>query len=331
MKMWSYVLTGALAVGLALSGMDAEAARRMGGGKSMGKQSSNVMQRDANPSTPAAPSAPAGQSAQAAKPMGAAPAAAAPRKPWGAMLGGLAAGLGLAWLASSLGLGAAFGNILLVALVAMLAMAALAWFMRRRAQQGAGMQRTPYAMAGAGAAYAPSPVPVATPPAYNQPSAGNAASWGAPASGGSMIGSRLQSGNVGNTSSWSIPADFDVPRFVDSAKQAFVALQAAWDKGNVGQLQSMMTDGMLREVRQQLAERDQHSGGASNHTHVAALHAQLLGIEDLGNEWLASVEFSGSIQEAPDQAAEPFREVWNMAKPKDGSAGWMVAGIQALH
>ncbi|WP_258286652.1 hypothetical protein, partial [Escherichia ruysiae] len=87
--------------------LDADA-RRLGGGKSIGKQSSNVTQRDAA-TPPAAPAAPTQNAAgtTAAKPA-AAPntAAAAPRKPWGAMLGGLAAGLGLAWLASSLGLGA---------------------------------------------------------------------------------------------------------------------------------------------------------------------------------------------------------------------------------
>ncbi|MCB1975070.1 MAG: Tim44 domain-containing protein, partial [Burkholderiaceae bacterium] len=62
---------------------DAEA-RRMGGGKSFGQQSSNVTQRNAAPATPAGPT----QNAAAAKPgaPAAAPAAAAPKKPWGAML-----------------------------------------------------------------------------------------------------------------------------------------------------------------------------------------------------------------------------------------------------
>eukprot|EP01041_Mallomonas_annulata_P032709 gene32709-55230_t len=90
MKLWAL----GLALVLSLSGINAEAAKRLGGGKSFGKQSSNVTQREAKPATPAAPAA--------------SPAAAAPRKPWGAMLGGLAAGLGLAWLASSLGMGEAF-------------------------------------------------------------------------------------------------------------------------------------------------------------------------------------------------------------------------------
>ena len=89
-------------------------AKRMGGGGSFGRQSGNVTQRQATP--PAAPS----QATNAANTAGAAGAATA-RKPWTGMLGGLAAGLGLAWLAHSLGLGAAFGNILLIGLLVLAA------------------------------------------------------------------------------------------------------------------------------------------------------------------------------------------------------------------
>ena len=106
-------------------------AKRLGGGKSMGQQSSNVTQRDATP--PAAPGAPTQNAAAPAKP--ATPAAApqaAPKKPWGAMLGGLAAGLGLAWLAHSLGMGEGFGQFLLVLLVAVAAFAVIRMVMRGR-------------------------------------------------------------------------------------------------------------------------------------------------------------------------------------------------------
>ena len=109
MKFWVLVLVTVMA----LLGSDAEAARRLGGGKSVGQQSSNVTQRDAAPGAPAQ-----GAASPAQKTAPAAPAAAAPKRPWGAMLGGLAAGLGLAWLASSLGLGEGFGQILMFALLA---------------------------------------------------------------------------------------------------------------------------------------------------------------------------------------------------------------------
>ena len=100
MKYWSLVLVAFLA----MASMDADAARRLGGGGSVGKQSGNVTQREA-----AKPAAPAQNQAAPGTPA-ANPAAVAPKRPWGAMLGGLAAGLGLAWLASSLGMGAAFGQ-----------------------------------------------------------------------------------------------------------------------------------------------------------------------------------------------------------------------------
>jgi predicted lipid-binding transport protein (Tim44 family) len=38
------------------------------------------------------------------------------------------------------------------------------------------------------------------------------------------------------------------------------------------------------------------------------------------------VRFSGTAREGG--ALEPFDEVWNLAKPVDGSSGWLIAGIQ---
>jgi predicted lipid-binding transport protein (Tim44 family) len=332
-------VTGVMALSLSLISFDADAAKRMGGGKSFGKQSNNVSQRDAAPTAPAAPAA---GNAAAAKPAaaGAAGAAAAPKKPWGAMLGGLAAGLGLAWLASSLGLGEAFGQILMFGLLALAIMVAVGFFMRRRAASQNGMQpNSPFAMAGAGTGAGSQPMNAPMQRSYSPDHVGNDASarpWERnstafqaqpAATGGSLIGSRLSGGNT----NWTVPADFDAPAFLATAKQAFVTLQAAWDKNDLGTLGTMMTDEMLAEIRQQLADRAQHTGGAVNHTEVAALDAKLLGIEDMGNEWMASVEFSGMIKEDPSQSPGPFREVWNMTKPKDGSAGWLVAGLQALN
>lgn len=328
MKLWSMVLVAMLAV----VHLDADA-RRMGGGGSMGKQSSNVTQRQQTATPPAAPGAPAQQNAAnnaAPKPAAApnAPAAAA-KKPWGAMLGGLAAGLGLAWLANSLGLGAGFGNILLMALLAMVAFAVIRMVMRSR--KPAVAAGAPFAFQGAGA---PAPVEVQMPPQYNPEKVGNDASarpWeqfsaSPQQGGGSMIGSALS-----GSQNWGVPADFDVEGFLTAAKRNFNTLQAAWDKSDIATLRSMMTDGMLDEIRAQLAEREAQRGGEHpNHTEVVILEAQLLGIEVMDDAYMASVEFSGMIREEPSAGPSPFREVWNMTKPKSGTSGWLVAGLQAL-
>ena len=106
----SFVLLG--------SSMDVEA-KRLGGSKSVGKQS-NISKKEATPA--AKPAAPA-----------AAPAAAQPKKGFGmgGILGGLAAGLGIGWLLSHFGLGEAassfFMGLLMVMAVAMIGL----WLFRK--------------------------------------------------------------------------------------------------------------------------------------------------------------------------------------------------------
>lgn len=319
-----------LACVLALGSVSAEAAKRLGGGKSIGQQSSQVTKRDADVPPAAAPAA---AQAATAKPAVPPAAAAAPRKPWGAMLGGLAAGLGLAWLAHSLGLGEAFGQFLLIALMVGVVMLVIGMVLRAR-RPAVHQSNSPLAFQGVAAG-----ADVPTPKQYSPEHVGNDASarpWErnsmafdanklAAEGGGLGIGSALSGGQ-----SWGIPADFDRQGFLEAARRHFVTLQDAWDRADVATLRSMMTDGMLAEVQSQLNERESHSGGQTNKTDVVMLEAQLLGIEDLGDAYMASVEFSGMIREEPSAGPSPFREVWNMTKPRSGGSGWLVAGLQAL-
>jgi predicted lipid-binding transport protein (Tim44 family) len=92
----------------------------------------------------------------------------------------------------------------------------------------------------------------------------------------------------------------------------------------------MMTDEMLAEIQTQLAEREHSASGEIIRTEVVMLDAQLLGIEELDEEYMASVEFNGLIREDLSAGPSPFREVWNMTKPRNGRGGWLVAGVQAL-
>ena len=327
MKVWPVIFSAVFAVTLALTGASADA-KRMGGGGSFGKQSSNVTQRQAP--------ANATNSAAAAKP--AAPAAAAaPKRPWGAMLGGLAAGLGLAWLASSLGLGGAFSQIIMFALLALVVMVVVGFVMRKLKGDsgnapGATRSQPPFAFQGAGNA-----ADATTPRNYSPANVGNDASarpWErsatafegtsvTAAAGGSMIGSGLA-----GSQSWGVPAGFDAEGFLKACKANFITLQDAWDRSDIQNLRAMMTDDMLEQMKTQLTDRESHTGGVSNKTEVVMLNAQLLGIEELTDVYMASVEFSGMIREDAS-GPSPFREVWNMTKPRTGG-GWLVAGVQAL-
>lgn len=304
--------------------LDAQA-KRMGGGKSIGRQSSQVTQRQATP--PSAPTAPAAAGAKS----GQANTAGAATKPWAGMLGGLAAGLGLAWLAHALGLGAGFGNVLLVGLLVLAAIAI--WRAMQRSRQGSaatsragpgslafqGIGAARQGDAPAGASGSSGGTGAATRPWESLGARFNATT-------ASPGGSPLQGAQT-----WGIPEGFDVAGFTEAAKRNFTSVQAAWDKGDLPTLRTIMTDEMLAEIRGQLAERDRTSTPGQVHkTDVVTLDAQLLGIEELDDVFMTSVEFSGQIREDDAADAAPFREVWNMTRAKSGSGGWKLAGVQAL-
>ena len=121
-------------------------------------------------------------------------------------------------------------------------------------------------------------------------------------------------------------AAVDRAEVLAAARSRFLRLQAAWDAGDVQALGHLTTPEMLQELLPVLRNRV----GASSRTDVITLHAELLGLEELGAAWLASVEFSGLIRESAERGAVPFRELWMLAAAKDGAPSWRLARQQAL-
>ncbi len=292
---------------LALTMNDAEA-KRMGGGGSFGRQSSNVSRQQAPVQPSVAPARPANSAASAA------PGTQAPASPWKGMLGGALLGLGVGALLSHLGLSGAvagmLGMLLMVGLGVALIMLLLRLFRKKSGQ-----------------------------PAYQSVYAGNS-SYGlnpgntVPGTGSDpfLVGSSsVAEAGLGSASvpvspaaNWHIPADFDVPGFERNAKTYFIRLQAAWDKADINDIREFTTPEMYAEVRLQIQER----GASANVTDVQTINAKLLGIETLEHDYLASVRFTGTIREAPEAATESFDEVWNLVKPISGQGGWLLGGIQ---
>jgi len=124
MKKLLSVLAVVFPLGIASVSMDAEAAKRLGSGKSMGTQRQAVQDK--------APSAPAAQNAAPAAGAGAG-AAAASKPSWMGPVAGLAAGLGIAALASHFGFGDELASMMTMALVAFAVMAIIGFIMRKRA------------------------------------------------------------------------------------------------------------------------------------------------------------------------------------------------------
>ncbi len=118
-----------------------------------------------------------------------------------------------------------------------------------------------------------------------------------------------------------LPAGFDHDTLLADLRRQFITLQAAWDRREVEVLRALTTPEMLSELCTQMPDCQ----GAPNRTEVLTLQARLLGFDDVGAGYLASVEFSGIIRECEETGALPFRELWMLARQKNEAEGWRLA------
>ncbi len=296
-KHWTLLVLG-ISLVLASTLFVAEAqAKRMGGGKTLGRQNSGLLQRQQ--ATPAPAAAPR---------QSVAPTAASPRPAnrWGGLLGGLAAGIGLAALFHAFGLGAGLASFVMALLIAGLAVVAGMFLLRLSRRSGAtstpqpaGMPRGAYDAAQLG------------PESYLPPQR--------------FEGTQTPAANA-TAVQGAIPADFDQRAFLNKAREHYYQLQKAWDAGDLHGIESYSTPELFAQLKSEIEQR----GGAQNQTDVVTLEAVLLDLQELGGEYLASVEFSGLVREERWGGAQSVREVWNLVKPVSGNGGWLLAGIQQL-
>jgi predicted lipid-binding transport protein (Tim44 family) len=283
------VIAAAIAFGASVAD-----AKKFGGGKSVGSQRDAVTQRQAG--GPAA--APATPNAATAAPAAGAAAGAAAKTgmaKWAGPIAAIAAAVGLGFLFSQLGA----GGFLMFLLVAVALLIGMAFFARRMMRNQATANGAPMQYQGA----------------QNEPMQRQPANLG----GGSATAPVMASGLAGG---FGIPAGFDKASFEENAKKQFMSLQAANDKGDLDAVRDFTTDEFYNQIAKDVIS------GNKEATQVDELNAELLGIEtERGNYW-ASVEFNGKMREDGMVMASPFREVWNLMKPVDGSKGWLLAGIQ---
>ena len=304
MKHLFSVLALVFSVGLSTVSFDVEAAKRMGSGKSMGTQRQATQDKAPATATPAA---------------GPAAAAAAPSRSWMGPIAGIAAGLGIAALASHLGFGDELASMLMMGLLAVAVMVAIGFFMRKRA--AAQQSNTPSA-----GGLQPAHVNAGMTRNTNQQNEHTIPAYKVlmPANSGSTIGSGIGSQVSQNNVSNNIPADFDTAGFERNAKVNFIRLQAANDVGDLDDIRQFTTPEMFAEIKMDLQER----GSEMQKTDVVSIQAQVIEVDENADRYIVSVRFNGTMRDSTSAADESFEEIWHLMKSRQGSNGWMLSGIQ---
>ncbi|MHC8369374.1 Tim44 domain-containing protein [Pseudomonas sp. MDT1-85] len=279
----------ALCIGLTMS-LDANAAKRFGGGKSSGAAPTHQTSQ-------MAPSSAAGGAAATAGAAGAAGAAtkASGASRWLGPLAGIAAGGLLASMFMGDGFqGMQIFDILIMAVIAFLVFRFIA--ARRRKQQehmapaGAPMQREvfeqkPTAM---GSIFGGSAAPVAARPVINAPA------W------------------------------FNENNFIEAARNHFQSLQQHWDANEMDKIAEFVTPQLLEFLKRERADL----GDGFQSTYIDNLQVQLDGVDDRADKTIATLTFSGVSKSSRFDQGEVFSESWNMERPQGENQPWLVAGIR---
>jgi predicted lipid-binding transport protein (Tim44 family) len=203
-------------VALSVFAFDADA-RRLGGGKTVGKQRESISQQQAAPKPPAQQQQQTtGTTTPAQQPTGA--------SKWLGPLAGLALGAGLAALFLNNGIAGLLAGLLVLALIV-----AAVFYAARMLRGRTASQPLQYAGVGSGGRTD------ATPPRVEPAFLGGAAPH--------SVAAATQ-----------YPAGFDAAEFVRHAKLNFVRLQSTHDKGDLTTLRDYVTPEFYREIENQVRE-----------------------------------------------------------------------------
>ena len=268
-----------------LLALESSEARRMGGGRSFGKMPPIKRQATTPP-----------KAAENVSPKNAPNAAVSKRGGMG-MLGGLAAGLGLAALASYLGIGGELMGLLVILGICLLCFIAFRAFFSR------GLAR----MALAGGS------PERFPQTRVEERSDNTTT---------RDNEEVQYAN-GNFE-WEIP---EKEKFLEVAKSKFIELQEHWSSGDLAKLENFCTGDLMEHLSREFKEEDRVYSNLS----VVELNAYLEGSKTIKKESGVTVSevyirFNGLMRDSESLPIK-FNEVWTLQKTNNSNQGWLLAGI----
>lgn len=118
-----------------------------------------------------------------------------------------------------------------------------------------------------------------------------------------------------------MPDGIEKMYFLRQAKGMFLHIQSMNNPENLNEVAKYLTPDLYNEIKDDIANN-----------HVIAdfpvLDCNLVSANIENNQLFASVNFTGTVSESPDQPTKPFFETWNFVKPDLTNNKWLVAGIQ---
>ncbi len=320
------------AVALSLLSVNIAYAKRFGGGKSMGRQNTNAVQRANNPDN--APPMQQNQNNQQQQNQAQSnPAyqqpAQKPKSNMGGILGGIAAGLGLAWLASKLGMGDMLSNFMMIGLLFFGFMMLMAFFKRK--QQAARVASGPYESANAYSNSNPSSYSLKNTTTSNYDNASANRNDMGNSLANNSFGQQNSTAGFNSTINNANTYPVTVQNLVSEASTWFTNVQQLSDNRDLNALQALLSPELFAVVKADLSQNT----SLMSHTVTQNLQSSLLDWRETHYEILVTMQYRANISE--DGAPfESINEAWTFTQDKSNATNaeqaiWKLDGISQLN
>lgn len=137
---------------------------------------------------------------------------------------------------------------------------------------------------------------------------------------GQSVGATSSTGGAFSNNGNQLADGTEPAAFLRQARAKFLHLQSMNSSSNVEEVRRYFTPDMYTAIREDILSNDDFA-------EFPQLSAQVLESSQENGQYVASVEFSGTVSESVNAQAVPFTEVWHFVKPQNSSE-WLVAGIQ---
>ncbi len=137
---------------------------------------------------------------------------------------------------------------------------------------------------------------------------------------GQSVGATSGTGGAFSSNGNQLADGTEPAAFLRQARAKFLHLQSMNSSSNVEEVRRYFTPDMYTAIREDILSNDDFA-------EFPQLSAQVLESSQENGQYVASVEFSGTVSESVNAQAIPFTEVWHFVKPQNSSE-WLVAGIQ---
>lgn len=137
---------------------------------------------------------------------------------------------------------------------------------------------------------------------------------------GQAVGSSAGVGGAYSNNGNQLADGTEPAAFLRQARAKFLHLQSMNSSSNIEEVRRYFTPEMYTAIREDILSNDDLA-------EFPQLSAQVLESSLENGQYVASVEFSGTVSESVNAQAVPFSEVWHFVKPQNSSE-WLVAGIQ---